>query len=310
MSERSIELTAAEAGQRLDRYLRKLLRHVPLGAIMKQLRSGRIRVDGHKAKPELRLEAGMVVLLQLPAADLDAVDAGGLRRDQAGGPEPDFALRIEYADDDMMVVQKPSGLAVHAGSGHERRSVVAWLDASGRGVRTATFAPSPAHRLDRETSGLLAIGLSPAGLGGLTAAFRDDLVRKVYFAVVAAEPVPARGTIDAPLLAVASASASEPKVRVDAGGRSARTDYETVAAGGRFALLRLVLHTGRTHQIRAHLAHIGHPVVGDRRYGRIDGRGSRLMLHAGELALPHPVTGAPLRFAMPTPREFKELVGR
>jgi 23S rRNA pseudouridine955/2504/2580 synthase len=302
-------ITEQDDGQRLDRWLRRLLPQMPLSAIFKHLRAGRVRVDGRKARQDLRLAIGMNVRLQLPAADLEAVlaapprraPADGRRRAPFAGAEP----RIVFRDRDLLVVDKPAGLRAQPGTGGAGRDLVAWLDARGLGARSATFAPAPAHRLDRGTSGLLAIGLTPAGLRGLTAAFRSGRARKRYLAVVHGVPAAARGTIDAPLRRRANADASAPKVVVDAGGQAARTDYEVVAADGERALLRLELHTGRTHQIRAHLAHLGHPIVGDRRYGAPARTGDGYLLHAVELELPHPVTGAALRLRAEPPPAFR-----
>ncbi|MCA8953442.1 MAG: RluA family pseudouridine synthase, partial [Planctomycetes bacterium] len=292
MEPHRIEVSEAEAGQRLDRYLRKLLRDVPLGAIMKHLRSGGIRVDGKKAPGSLRLAAGMALELRLAAGDLPAarqVVQSAAVEDAFRGPAP----RIVHADADVLVVAKPAGLAMHAGSGQDGATLVDWLARSGRGLRSATFAPAPAHRLDRDTSGLVAIGLSPRGLAGLTAAFREGRAEKVYSAVVAGSPAAETGTIDVPLAVVAAASARAPKVVVDREhGRPARTDWRMLQRGRRTALLELRPRTGRTHQLRVHLAHHGHPIVGDRRYGGPPAR--RLMLHAGELTVPHPRAGAPL----------------
>lgn len=303
---RELHLTSAESGQRLDRYLRKLLPDCSLGAIFKLLRRGAIRVDGKKAKPDLRLEAGMCMRLPdsvTPRAVDEAPRQAAVGRRGGDGPEP----RIVHRDDDLLVVEKPAGLATQPGSGHDYH-VLEWLERQPFGVRTATFRPAPAHRLDRGTSGLLAIGLSPAGLRGLADLFRGDQVDKAYVAVVAGRVEPPRGTIDQPLLLRPNARAHQPKVVVDPAGRAAVTDYEVLEQGSGVALLRLVLHTGRTHQLRAHLAHIGHPIVGDRRYGTDavpTSRGRAFLLHACELSLPHPVTGERLQFTAPPPREFQ-----
>lgn len=310
----TIQLTDHEAGQRLDRYLRKLLPTVPLGAIFKHLRTGAIRVDGKKARPDLRLVAGMSVVLRLPEADL-ARAAGG---DPTSAPEPAAGPRtppkprvsrgpeprVVYEDADVLVVDKPAGLAAQPGSG-QQDDLVAWLDRTRRGVRTAIFRPAPAHRLDRGTSGLVAIGLSPAGQRGLTAAFRDGEVEKVYLAIVHGVPEPRRGSIDAPLAVQEGAAASHQKAVVAADGKPAHTDYEVLQVVGERALVRLVPHTGRLHQIRAHLAHLGHPIVGDRRYGAPSdlGRGV-FLLHAAELELPLPKTGVRRRFLAPPPALF------
>src|SRR5690606_31186382 len=137
---------------------------------------------------------------------------------------------------------------------------------------------------------LVAIGVSPLGLRGLTAAFREEAVRKVYLAVVAGVPAVARGTIEAPLREVPGASSREPKVAVDARGKPSRTDFEVLERRRGGALLRVEPRTGRTHQIRAHLAHTGHPIVGDVRYGGPRWSGHGFLLHAAELELPHPRT--------------------
>ncbi len=301
-----VEMTKAEAGQRLDRYLRKLLPDTPLGAIFKMLRRGIIRVDGKKAKEALRLVEGMRVSLP-PSA---------MPRKSAQGPEgkpprpPGAALlqpKIVHRDDDLLVVEKPAGLAVQPGSGHDYH-VLSWLDAQPFGTRTATYRPAPVHRLDRGTSGLLVIGLSPAGSRALADAFREDQVQKTYCAVVEGIPKPAQGTIEAPLWLRETARAHQPKVLVDPRGKHARTDYQILEAGRSRALLQLALHTGRTHQIRAHLGHIGHPIVGDRRYGATASKANTFLLHAFELTLPHPTSGKRLTFQSAIPERFREAV--
>ena len=292
-----IELTTAEDGQRLDRYLRKLLPDTPLGTIFKMLRVGHIRIDGNKARQDLRLVAGMRVTLPSSLAPASSATPAG----KAAGLAP----RIVHQDDDLLVVDKPAGLAAQPGSGHEH-NLVTWLDAQAFGVRTATFRPAPAHRLDRFTSGLMVIGLSPAAARALPAAFGADQIAKGYVAVVDGLLKPPRGTIDAPLLLRENARHHQPKVSVDERGKHARTDYEVLEQGPHCALVKLTLHTGRTHQIRVHLAHVGHPVRGDRRYGSVSELGHGVfLLHAAELALPHPVTGERLHFSSPVPEHFR-----
>lgn len=296
--QRTIAIDAAQAGQRLDRLLRKLLRDVPLSAIFRQLRSGAIRVDGRKVDGSLRLVEGMQLTLFVAAHDIAPAPGPAPRVDLPAELTP----RVVCRDDDLLIVDKPAGLASQPGSGRDGENLVDWLLGAGFVRRTATFAPAPAHRLDAGTSGLIAIGLSPHGLRGLAAAFRDDQVTKVYAAVVHGVPEPATGTIDAPLHLREQATAHEPKVVVDPGGQPARTDYEVRVAGPSRAELRLRLHTGRTHQLRAHLAFLGHPIVGDRRYGSAQDLGPRFQLHAAELALAHPRTGQPLHWTAPPPR--------
>lgn len=313
---REIAVTEHEAGQRLDRFLRKLLANVPLGAIFQKLRSGAIRVDGKKCKPDLRLLAGMRLEVRLPDADFAVAPPAQVRAErQQAAPLDDRARtprvilpRIVLQDDDVLVVDKPAGLAVQPGSG-QSKDLVQWLQQQPFGVRSATFRPAPAHRLDRGTSGLVAMGLSPHGLRGLTAAFRDDQVEKVYLAVVHGMP-PQRGSIDAPLLERDGVGTREPKVIVDAAGKSACTDFERIGLGPERALLRLRLHTGRLHQIRAHLRHLGHPIVGDRRYGSsIAFADAVFLLHAAELVFPHPRSGERVRCEAPMPGAMQRQVG-
>ena len=225
-------ITADEAGQRLDRWLRKLMPQMPLGAIFKHLRAGRVRIDGAKGKQDVRLAVGMLVRLELPKSDLEAVLAApavkAAPRERAQVPFRGVEPRILHRDEHILIIDKPPGMRAQPGSGAGGRDLVSWLEARKLGRRSATFAPAPAHRLDRGTSGLVAIGLSPAGLRGLTAAFRNDQVHKVYFAVVQGVPRERAGTIDAPLREVVGAQADEPKVAVDEAGKSARTDFEGV----------------------------------------------------------------------------------
>ncbi len=321
MDARSYELGPGEAGQRLDRLLRRLLHEVPLGAIFRLLRQGAVRLDGARAQPDQRLAAGMVLELRLPAADLARLPASlcvttaggaastGRTAAARGVPAGALVPTVVHRDADVLVVDKPAGLPVQPGTASDW-NLCAWLATQPFGARSAVFTPAPAHRLDRATSGLVAIGLSPAGLRGLAAAFRDGVLHKVYFAVVTGRPPSERGTVDAPLRVRERVAADQPKTVVDAAGLPARTDYEVVRRGPRRSLLRLLLHTGRTHQIRAHLAHLGVPIVGDRRYGVGDAAGGpRLYLHAAELALAHPVTGAPLACASPWPAEWLAALG-
>jgi 23S rRNA pseudouridine955/2504/2580 synthase len=305
--------TVAEAdqGQRLDRYLRKALRETPLSAIFRHLRSGGIRVDGKKARPELRLVAGMEVTFSLSEADLaplrnaSVAQAPGLGR--KAGPEPAAPRRapiVLHRDEDVLVVDKPAGMASQPGTGLHGDDLCSWLDATESALRTATFAPAPAHRIDRGTSGIVAIGLSPQGLRGLAAAFRDGTARKVYLAVVHGAPEPRSGTIDAPLEQIESPRKDGPKVRVSSRGQEAVSDYDTMSVRGDRALLRVTIRTGRMHQIRAHLAHLGCPIVGDLRYGSTARTGKAFLLHAHELTVPHPKTGEPLRVVAPPPRNF------
>jgi 23S rRNA pseudouridine955/2504/2580 synthase len=329
-----LRIEEIDAGQRLDRFLRRWLRSMPLGAIFRHLRTGAIRVDGKRAKPDLRLQAGMLLSLRVRPQDLEGGDppakdgARGSQRNGSEGARPrrtgrepsrdaDHRVRrgaaagagsravspraagpvphVVYRDAHVLVVDKPAGMAVQPGSGQGDAHLLAWLEGETGKLRSRTFAPAPAHRIDRGTSGLLAIGLTPAGLRGL---------------VVHGVPAAARGTIDVPLAAVPGALAGEPKVAAASHGKPAHTEYEVLAAQQGRALLRVRIRTGRSHQIRAHLSHLGHPIVGDRRYGSpVRGRDA-FLLHAAELRLLHPVHGTELHLQAPLPRAFAALAGQ
>ena len=304
-SMQELAVAPADEGQRLDRYLRKLLSTMPLSAIFKALRSGAIRVDGKKAKPDLRLRAGMVLSLRVQAADLPAPSAAAPLQPAAADPvRRGVELRVVYRDEHMMVVDKPAGMASQPGTGSAGDDLCSVILAQMPELASATFRPAPAHRLDKETSGLVAVGLSPQGLRGLSEAMRQGTANKVYLAVVHGRPQPERGMIDAPLLAVDAKDRRSPKMRVSPQGQEARTEYETVQVGADRALLRLVLHTGRMHQIRAHLAHLGCPILGDLRYGSTQKTARGLLLHATELSVPHPVTQELVCAKSPPPPAF------
>jgi len=295
---RELIVADSDAGQRLDRFLRKLLRDVPLSALHRMLRQRAITVDGARAEPGLRLVAGARVRLHGPVLPPPAAERA--RTATWRRPEP----TILYRDEHLVAVDKPAGLAVQPSKG---RSLADWIRsradlAPPRDSRT--FRPGAAHRLDRGTSGVVLIGKSPPGLRGLHAAFREGRVTKTYLALVRGVPAPRQGRIDAPLRTLAQARADRPKVVADAdAGAPAITDYELLFTRGADSVLRVRIATGRTHQIRAHLAHLGHPLLGDSRYGGGDGT---FLLHAAVVELEHPVSGVALRIEAPVPAGLRE----
>ena len=237
-----------------------------------------------------------------------AVELSELPVETPPQPDPGVQVDVVYEDADVLVVDKAPGLVVHPGAGQEEGTLVNGLLARHPGVATVGEAHRPGivHRLDRDTSGLLVVALTPAAYTALVAALGDHRVSRRYTALVWGVPEAPRGVIDAPI----GRSPRQPtRQAVVAGGRPARTRYEVRTRFDRpadLALLGCELETGRTHQIRVHLASIGHPVVGDRDYGGVRAAiaAPRMFLHAEHLAFDHPVTGQALSFDAPLPPDL------
>ncbi len=278
-----------EDGIRLDRWLRRRWPHLGQTQIHKLARGGQLRVDGARVKADTRLAAGAQVRVPplpegVPPRSADTVSP----RDAA------FARGLAlYEDEAVLVLNKPAGLAVQGGTKtlqHIDRLLGAWGEGAGR--------PRLTHRLDRDTSGVLILGKTAEAAARLTGAFARRKARKTYWALVEGNPHPLQGTIDLPLAKVGVDDRErmvpvEPK---DPEGKPAVTDYATVSrAGPRAAWLALAPHTGRTHQLRAHLLAIGHPILGDPKYNTPSSVALsgplKLQLHARRLVIPHPASG-------------------
>ncbi len=217
----------------------------------------------------------------------------------------DGPVDIVYEDDDMLVVDKPAGLTVHPCAGNWEDSLGARLVCYYQKIGLqADF--HPVHRLDKGTSGLMVVAKHPAAQHALTAALHSGAFRREYLAVCEGAPSPPEGVVDAPL-GRTDDSYIRQCVRPD--GKSARTHYQVLETSGPYALLRLVLDTGRTHQIRVHMAYLGHPLVGDFLYGTEDpALIERPALHSGCLELCQPFTGERLVFSSPLPEDMARLI--
>ena len=305
MSVQTLEVSPEDAGSRLDRWFKRHFPEVPHGRLEKLLRTGQVRVDGARVKANLRLQAGQAIRVP-PLGER----AGG--REQKPVPPPDaadvVALRraILHMDGAVIVLNKPPGLAVQGGS-KTRRHIDAMLD----GLRFgAAERPRLVHRLDKDTSGVLVLARGAKAARALTAAFRHKDARKLYWALVAGRPKPPSGRIDQ-ALAKRGGPGGEKVVGAD-GGKRAVTLYRTVASvGGRISWLALSPLTGRTHQLRAHCALYGVPILGDGKYGGKQafpggtGIARGLHLHARTIELPHPEGGV-LRAQAPLPAHMVE----
>ncbi|HET9326257.1 MAG TPA: RluA family pseudouridine synthase [Candidatus Eisenbacteria bacterium] len=302
------------AGERLDRFLAGAQTDLSRNGLQGLIRDGRATVNGRAARASLRLKAGDRVSVEVPLPAPLALE-----------PE-DLPVDVIHEDADLIVVAKPAGLVVHPGAGVPRGTLVHALlhrypeigSVGGPG------RPGLVHRLDKDTSGLLVVARSARAYRALVEAIRARQVQRIYQALVWGDPRAASGTIE-------TAIARDPRDRrrmavARRGGKPARTHWRVEERYGIATRMEVRLDTGRTHQIRVHLAHLGHPVVGDPVYG---GRTKKVLslrrseaslrdeilkslprqaLHASELELPHPVTGRALQFALPWPEDFTQAI--
>ncbi|WP_163848917.1 RluA family pseudouridine synthase [Pseudooceanicola aestuarii] len=320
----TITVGAADADQRLDRWLRRLFPQLTQGRIEKMCRKGELRVNGGRIKSNHRLEAGQDVRVP-PLPDPD--------QQPAAPPIPrigeaDTRLMrdaVLWEDDHLIVLNKPAGLPVQGGSKQTRH--VDGLSAAL--TRPGDEKPRLVHRLDKDTSGLLLLARSRSVAAKLTEAFRARETRKIYWAVVAGVPSPAMGTIRYGLVKAPGHGAGGEgekmlclhpgQVDKTPGAKRAVSDYAVLSPlAKRAAWVALVPVTGRTHQLRAHMAELGHPIIGDGKYGGSgqenlgDGWGAqlggelsrKLHLHARHLRLRHPITGRTLNLTAPLPEHM------
>jgi 23S rRNA pseudouridine1911/1915/1917 synthase len=292
---------AALEGERLDRAV-ALLTGWPRAAVQSLLDGGSVLVDGRAVAKSHRLRDGAVIeLLAEPEAD--------------GPPEADPAVELDvrYADDDLVVVHKPADLVVHPGAGHGRGTLVNGLLARFPDIAAVgdPMRPGIVHRLDRDTSGLLVAARSARAYDALVTALAAHEIERRYLALVWGRLASPRGLIDAP---IGRSESRRTRMAVREAGKPARTEYEVRAVyeDPVCSLLVCRLETGRTHQIRVHLAAIGHPVAGDGTYGgaRDQLPLERPFLHAAVLAFTHPVTAEQLRFDEPLPIELQTVLDR
>jgi 23S rRNA pseudouridine1911/1915/1917 synthase len=282
-----IEVPQVAPGTRLDQFLAE-----PLGSRARAQRlidDGRVRVDGRVRRKRHEVRAGELI-------DVDEVEPS------TEAAPVDVAFGIAYQDDHLIVVDKPAGVVVHPGRGHHSGTLsqaLAGLAAGGDEPWRAGIV----HRLDRDTSGLLVVAKDDGVHRALKALLAARRLRREYLALVAGTPAARSGTIEAP---IGRDRRDRMLMSIDSDApREARTHFEIVDVLPSATLLRIVLDTGRTHQIRVHLRAIGHPVCGDRQYGVRDAYGlSRQFLHAARLAFPHPVTGEPLDLSAPLPDDL------
>jgi 23S rRNA pseudouridine1911/1915/1917 synthase len=308
-SSRAEIVPAEHDGARLDRALAEMFPDGSRTLFARLIEAGHVRVDTDVAtKSSQRVAAGQRIEVDFPAPSPSSVES------------QDLPLRVVYEDADLVVIDKPAGLVVHPAAGHRDRTLVNALlfhvrDLSGIG---GELRPGIVHRLDKDTSGVMIVAKNDEAHRKLTAAWNTDAIRKEYVAVVYGTPEPARGTVDAP---IGRDSRDRRRMTVLKSGRRSITDYEVIERLRGSSVVRCRLRSGRTHQIRVHMKHIGHPIVGDPVYSGPQWRGipdkriqkalasmTRQALHASRITFPHPRTGEHMTFEAPVPVDIQELI--
>jgi 23S rRNA pseudouridine955/2504/2580 synthase len=288
-------------GQRVDNYLVRLLKGVPKTHIYRIVRSGEVRVNSSRVRPDHRLAEGD--RLRLPPLRTPAAAHGPAAPQNAA---PKWPSHILHEDEALIAIDKPAGVAVHGGSGVSL-GVIEQLRRERPDARFLELV----HRLDRGTSGVLLLAKKRSALTGLHEQLREGTVRKCYLALVKGSWQRPKTSIAVPLHKYVQKT-GERRVRVDQAGQSAQTIVRVVGAYGDLTLVEAELKTGRTHQIRVHLAHVGHPIAGDDKYGDFDLNKAlarkglkRMFLHALTVSFTHPISGSRVTFEAPLPAELR-----
>lgn len=312
-------IPASADGQRLDRYLKTTFPQVPFVAVQKLIRTGQIRVNGKRAKPDSRLASADVLRLPPQISNAPTKKSAGQGGYQLTNADKHMVKQATlFEDEHLLILNKPARLAAQAGGGHSRS-----LDRILAAMYGPQNAPKLTHRLDRDTTGLIVLAKTRAAAAHVAEQFKNHTVDKTYLAVIEGQLPAPTGDIHAPLKKIGEGF--NVRVVVDESGDPAHTSYAVVREVtpvdesspsnpdnphnpyNPFFLITCTPHTGRMNQLRAHLAHIGCPIVGDPKYGPDSRTPDALHLHAWKLTLQHPVTAealsleAPLPPHMPTP---------
>ena len=289
------EPSPEEVGERIDAVVARRWGR-PRTIAQRAVKSGAVTVSGRPVRPSYRLEEGDLIQGEPPSEI------------RAGPEAEDIPIRIAYSDDRVLVVSKPPGLVTHPSDGHGTGTLVNAL--LGLGIPLAgEDGPRPGivHRLDKDTSGLLLVARDDEAHAFLVDAMKRRAIGRTYLALVRGRPAAASGTVEAP---IGRHPAVRRKMAVTAGGRPAITHYRVLGSGEASSLLEVDLETGRTHQIRVHLGHLGHPVLGDPTYGGRSELSARLgltrpFLHAARLSFPDPGSGERVAVTDPLPEDLR-----
>ena len=289
-----------QQGRRLDVVLAETTKPLESRAnIQRSIRAGLISIDGiTTTRSSTKVISGQIIRVKPPKDYLPPAITPS-----------ELSLNIVFEDDDIAIIDKPSGMVVHSGAGHltdtmANAAVTRWPKISSVGD---TDRPGIVHRLDRDTSGLLIIALNPTAYNNLTLMIKKHEIERIYTALVHGHPKSSTGTIDAPI-------GRDPHHRtrqaVNAGGRPALTHYEVIREIGQFSFIKVRLETGRMHQIRVHMTAIGHPIVGDQTYGKRQSIAnlSRQFLHASKLTFNHPISSEKISVTSKLPDDLQSAI--
>jgi 23S rRNA pseudouridine1911/1915/1917 synthase len=299
MEGQKVTFTVDEEGERLDKAISTHVPDLSRAVAQRLIKTGQVTVNGRPSKPSYRVQVGDEVLVRVPAEIPAPVVA------------EDIPLDVIYEDDVLLVVNKPAGMVVHPAYGHSSGTLVNAVLAHCPQIADVG-GPDRAgvvHRLDKDTSGLIIVAKDDATRTALQRQFKRRQVAKTYLALVEDQVQPREGVVDAP---VGRNKRQRKKMAVVRSGREARTLYRAIEYFPNHTLLEVRPHTGRTHQVRVHMAWMGYPLVGDTVYGRRRQRllRSRHFLHAARLGFTHPTTGEEIKFEAPLPPELAAVLKR
>lgn len=288
---------ACDVGERLDKYISENTEDISRSYAQTLSKNGLVSANGKKLDKNYRIKGNEIIEIELPEPQIQEVSA------------EDIPLDIVYEDENLLVVNKPQGMVVHPAPGNYSGTLVNALLYHCHDSLSAingVIRPGIVHRIDKETSGLLVVAKDNKTHTALAEQIKSKKALRSYFALVNGK-VKEGGTVNAP---IARHPKDRKKMAVVAGGREAVTHYRVVEEFGEYTLLECILETGRTHQIRVHMAHIGHSIVGDKTYGikkekfKLEGQ----LLHAKTLGFDHPVTGVEMKFTSDIPDYFENVL--
>ena len=286
-------VTVGNGGDRLDQFLAREESGLTRSQIRRLIDSGCVFVNNAIVKPSYKLHRGDRLLLTVPPPQPSEII-----------PE-EIPLHVVYQDQDLLVVDKPSGLAVHPGPGHPGHTLVNGILAICPDLKgiSGTVRPGIVHRLDKDTSGLIVVAKNQSSHVDLCKQFKERQTQKIYLALVQGTVKPSKGVIEAP---IGRHPINRKRMAVIVGGRSAITRYKVLWCRSEMSFLEVIIETGRTHQIRVHLAYLGHPIFGDALYGKKNPILNRHFLHAHVLRFFHPTQRKFMEFVSPIPEELQQ----